>query len=325
MTTIRAISLHQPWASLIASGRKTVETRGYPTRHRGDLLICSTQKPTGHGPTGVALAIVNVVGCRTMQPQDEQAARCAWEPGRWAWLLEDIRPIDRPFPVKGRQRFFTVQLPKEIERMARKKIVDNEAEEGQAQPAEEPTEAAGESQGQDETTGPQVTDDQAQELFIARQRVKEAQQAEDEAKEVYNSKKKVRETRQDELDELLDAIFSSPGPLFEQEQDRQAEPQAWRDLPTSELNLTDRIQGCLEEAELTTLGALSDRMAEGTLWALQVRGIGEASREKVEDAFQAFWEEHPQYCRQEPQDQDEVPAEQAEPEPEAAPEPQAAE
>lgn len=43
MTEYRAISLHQPWASLVALGIKKYETRSWSTKYRGKLLICSTQ------------------------------------------------------------------------------------------------------------------------------------------------------------------------------------------------------------------------------------------------------------------------------------------
>lgn len=36
---MKALSLHQPWASLLVHGRKQVETRGWPLHHCGRLLI----------------------------------------------------------------------------------------------------------------------------------------------------------------------------------------------------------------------------------------------------------------------------------------------
>jgi len=36
---MRVISLHQPWATLMALGFKTIETRGYGTKCRGQLAI----------------------------------------------------------------------------------------------------------------------------------------------------------------------------------------------------------------------------------------------------------------------------------------------
>lgn len=41
---MKALSLHQPWASLMASGHKRVETRSWALRHRGPLLIHAAKK-----------------------------------------------------------------------------------------------------------------------------------------------------------------------------------------------------------------------------------------------------------------------------------------
>ena len=36
---MKAISLLQPWASLVVMGAKTIETRGWGTKYRGPILI----------------------------------------------------------------------------------------------------------------------------------------------------------------------------------------------------------------------------------------------------------------------------------------------
>ncbi|WP_409029423.1 ASCH domain-containing protein [Gracilimonas sediminicola] len=41
---MKAISLWQPWASLMQTGAKQVETRSWSTNYRGPLLICSAKK-----------------------------------------------------------------------------------------------------------------------------------------------------------------------------------------------------------------------------------------------------------------------------------------
>ena len=41
---IKAILLHQPWASLIPMGLKHFETRSWPTNYRGKLVICVAKK-----------------------------------------------------------------------------------------------------------------------------------------------------------------------------------------------------------------------------------------------------------------------------------------
>ncbi|WP_439624116.1 ASCH domain-containing protein [Gemmata sp.] len=44
---MKCLSLHQPWASLMVSGAKCVETRGWPLRYRGPLLIHAAKKWDG--------------------------------------------------------------------------------------------------------------------------------------------------------------------------------------------------------------------------------------------------------------------------------------
>lgn len=122
---MKAISLHQPWASMIARGEKTIETRWWRTTHRGDLLICSTKRPSFPSlPCGFALAIVDVYDCIPYELEhdlesgfDEIKARLIWKlqeecDGQvWSWMLRDIRRITTPFAVRGRQGFFEVEIP----------------------------------------------------------------------------------------------------------------------------------------------------------------------------------------------------------------------
>ncbi len=114
---MRALSVHQPWATWIANGEKTIETRKWRTHYRGDLLICSTKKIYGIQTHtllyGMALAIVNLWDCQLMVADDSGPARVSFNkhPGLWSWFLKDIRPI-KPFPVTGKQRFYNVDIPK---------------------------------------------------------------------------------------------------------------------------------------------------------------------------------------------------------------------
>lgn len=108
---MKALSVRQPWASMIATGAKTIETRTYPTGYRGDLLIVSTKKPELPGfPSGQALCIVKLVNCRPMIASDEAAARCKLYEGAYSLVFSEIRQI-RPFRVRGKQGFYEVELP----------------------------------------------------------------------------------------------------------------------------------------------------------------------------------------------------------------------
>ncbi|MEM6752658.1 MAG: DNA N-6-adenine-methyltransferase [Cyanobacteria bacterium P01_C01_bin.38] len=132
---LKAISLWQPWASLIELGFKHYETRSWKTNYRGKLLICSAAKSTKNQyqqylkigskvklppwdetnfPRGYALAICDLVDCIDMTPefiaqQSQTEILCGdWQVGRYAWKLENIQPITEPFAVKGKQGLFDV-------------------------------------------------------------------------------------------------------------------------------------------------------------------------------------------------------------------------
>ena len=105
---MKAISIRQPWASMVVSGEKTIETRTWRTNYRGPLLIVSSKQPiVDNLPRGYALAIVTLVDCRPMTKQDEAAACCGVTLGRFAWVLSNIRNIV-PFRVSGKLGLYEV-------------------------------------------------------------------------------------------------------------------------------------------------------------------------------------------------------------------------
>ncbi len=105
---MKALSVKQPWASMIASGRKTIELRSWQTRYRGRLMICASKNPDHPPPVGCALAIVTLVYCKRATQADEERACCKIRVGRdFAWVFEDIQRIN-PWPVKGGQKLFNV-------------------------------------------------------------------------------------------------------------------------------------------------------------------------------------------------------------------------
>lgn len=112
---MRALSLWQPWASAIALGIKTVETRAWSTKYRGPLLIHATQRfprearefaaterALGRLPPRLPLgAVVAVATLVDVRPTEEVALEVSalerlygdYTPGRWAWMLSDVRPL----------------------------------------------------------------------------------------------------------------------------------------------------------------------------------------------------------------------------------------
>lgn len=130
---MKALSLKQPWASLIRDRYKLIETRTWKTDYRGDLLICSSKiidrlnmehfkdfyrnepEPDSDFPLGQAIAIVEVVDCVPMEKEHEHTALCEIYPNAYSWILNNIRPI-KAFPVKGQLGIFDVDVkPEDLE------------------------------------------------------------------------------------------------------------------------------------------------------------------------------------------------------------------
>jgi phage N-6-adenine-methyltransferase len=131
---VKAISLWQPWASLIPLGLKHYETRSWKTSYRGKLLICSTAAnskqhkqylkicdelelpPWENFLHGKAIALCELTDCIPMTAvfiarQSQTEILCGdWQVGRYAWKLENIQPIAEPFVVKGKQGLFDISL-----------------------------------------------------------------------------------------------------------------------------------------------------------------------------------------------------------------------
>ena len=105
----KAISLKQPWANLVATGKKTTETRKWSTKYRGDLVICSSQTPKIE-PYGKALCIVELYNVRPMEKKDEKMTCIKLYPKAQSWFLRNLRRIDPPIPVKGSLSIFDLKI-----------------------------------------------------------------------------------------------------------------------------------------------------------------------------------------------------------------------
>ena len=42
---MKALSIKEPWATLILEGKKTIETRTWKTNYRGEILLCASKNP----------------------------------------------------------------------------------------------------------------------------------------------------------------------------------------------------------------------------------------------------------------------------------------
>lgn len=143
---IKAISLWQPWASLVANGLKLYETRGWPTKYRGVLAIHAAKRPLckqgksliSHFnrsfnlsidgdklPLGAIVALTDLTDCLEMVSEanatdvpnsiivesvsELERLLGDWQPQRYAWKLENVRAIE-PIPCLGKQKLFTVEI-----------------------------------------------------------------------------------------------------------------------------------------------------------------------------------------------------------------------
>lgn len=114
---MRALSIQQPWASLIACGRKRFEIRSWTTDYRGPLLVCAgrswhklgVELHGARGERGVAICVVTLADVRPMRPQDRVGAGLPPDypiDGLYSWVLEEPRKVEA-VPVKGRLGLFT--------------------------------------------------------------------------------------------------------------------------------------------------------------------------------------------------------------------------
>jgi hypothetical protein len=112
---VKALSLWQPWASLIYDGHKTIETRHWEMLHRGPLAIHAAKKVDrcacatfGYNPDtiarGAVLCIVSVQGCvrfpHLYAPPD---AYGDFTEGRFGILMTMLEKFSEPIPAVGHQ------------------------------------------------------------------------------------------------------------------------------------------------------------------------------------------------------------------------------
>jgi len=125
---MRALNVRQPWAELIAQGRKRIEVRTWPTTHRGPLVIVASLAYAPNAPRelwdvdggrGVAVCVVELVDVRRPErlAEDEHFAMTTLGPTLWCWCLAHARRVV-PAPVRGQLGLFT--LPADVRlRLAR--------------------------------------------------------------------------------------------------------------------------------------------------------------------------------------------------------------
>lgn len=105
---MKALSVKEPFAELIASGKKTIETRTWNTNYRGKLLIVASLVPKTKN-SGKAIAVTEIIDCRPMNDMDIDSACCRPYQNAKSWVLKNTRRI-KPFRVKGQLNIYNVTI-----------------------------------------------------------------------------------------------------------------------------------------------------------------------------------------------------------------------
>lgn len=150
---MKAISLWQPWATLVAVGLKKIETRSWDAKYTGPLAIHAAKRrmttaesqmlwesgvtlpmnailSTAKLPYGCVVAVCHLD--RTTNTCDygtdwanlgsgEEVTGLErrfgdYSPGRFAWFLSAVQKLNKPVPFRGGQKWFNVpdELLKEV-------------------------------------------------------------------------------------------------------------------------------------------------------------------------------------------------------------------
>jgi hypothetical protein len=122
---VKAITLHQPWASAIALGLKRFETRGFRCHYRGEIAIHAGKTideaaalrlmadvPIIDFPLGAVIALATLTEvyptCGGLLVEDEEKRFGDWRAGRFAWQLDNVRELRQPYPARGYQWVWSV-------------------------------------------------------------------------------------------------------------------------------------------------------------------------------------------------------------------------
>jgi len=118
---MKAITLRQPWASLVAQGYKDIENRSWRTNFRGQVLIHAGKGMDKWGkdeiarfgidlpwdpaelPRGGIIGVMTITDCVEKYP-----SRWFWGP--YGFVITDVRPVEF-YPCKGALSFWECNYP----------------------------------------------------------------------------------------------------------------------------------------------------------------------------------------------------------------------
>ena len=127
---MKCLSVSQPFADLIISGKKTIELRTWNTNFRGEFLVhapikirtedCKRLKITKQLKTGVIVGKAEIYDVKSYKNTNEikkdqifHFAAKNFQKKTYGFLLKNAKALRVPIPWKGQLGFFEVDLQKQ--------------------------------------------------------------------------------------------------------------------------------------------------------------------------------------------------------------------
>ncbi len=129
---VKALSVRQPWAELVLSGRKQIEVRSWSDPYRGRLWLHTGRNEDAEagrhfGLAGLftggflgAVLLLDIVPFDSERWEKWRSQHCVPGPPpakAFAWVLSEPRRLVRPVPAPGRLHLF--EVGEEMDRLLR--------------------------------------------------------------------------------------------------------------------------------------------------------------------------------------------------------------
>lgn len=118
---MKALTICQPYAEMIANHEKTIENRTWATDYRGPLAIhagksrawleAEDERERPGMTFGAIVATAMLVNCCRVEDLPEDLHDDVHAQGPWCWVLSDVESLPVPLPWRGAQGLWDVQLP----------------------------------------------------------------------------------------------------------------------------------------------------------------------------------------------------------------------
>ena len=125
---MKCLSLKQPYADLLVSGKKTIEIRSWNTKFRGEFLVHASKKVDRDACLRLkidpdSLIIGSIVGKATLydvkfyenrnlflKDRNKHLARTEYSDNKYGFLIKNARKFKKPIVISGKLGFFNVEL-----------------------------------------------------------------------------------------------------------------------------------------------------------------------------------------------------------------------